>query len=1057
MATEEAGCARYLCLIGAFFVSYSKDCILHNVPIKPSSAISFFLPHSTGNDFFLFQNVSSKSASQTVGEGSSSENSTEFIIGIPLEERLACASRMYSAGEFGEIDTIVDKTFDTAFDSFLWNALAPFLGARPAHSREVDVLHLLAMAIHPQPSTALIRRSVKELEEEGSETWSAAQSLMSSVSSHNFHVNYNHRLKLVKLVADHLVLPEYHVNNQKRTSNGLARNDAPLFDGALAHLRASLHSFGMSAMTPYDAHWAQCGVVSIAIQTGMDRIFKEEWDNLLLRIVEDRTKYQCDLPHPVTKESSFSLMNQSCKWFCPHTARGKLLEKFLTRFNESRHYAEESFLQHSLGSLTDAIEWQVDCWTKDTEEEDDGIGKGESSPSADDSPCMLAALLYVARSLFYFLLPILNVDDESGEESEESHHRDMLVSCGIQLVHHWDPTIAHEASMMIILAFCYGPDEMMADYIGAVFESTKMALELAIFRDSEVAPRLYRDSRENSVVAVESLIAAFSQKSTQYADSLLTHLLSEDRQNKYLSSTDAQNVAVFRVIAAVTTASPAAALKHSKTLLKLAQSKDITSEPKQHLIASLLACRRGRFFADGNESVDEFVHKHVTGEGKSNGWHSYLLARHALVTGNFKLAQTMYENVLPLASSESAFLWLSALKSVAEGEATISMHAAKGIPLATTSLRSAESSLVSLSFFAGRSTVDLSAQLKILRLRLDFLDLLTGFRQLTREMRLTGTGPAKNTRPALHLQNSVECFKRLATQYLAVYRQHGLFICQQSRTSLRSLHALCRFVADVARSTFADFLPESSKGVDHINLINALTLPKGDASHPLTVMMQRLDQLALKDMDTSVDPTIRAAAVLELIDCILKTPCPFPRDFMVTRPLPMSFLRLSGDPDSVDLSEDVGESFENEIEVAPNVSFCIFAAGWVSLPVINSAKLPFSMVLVWYTVSFIDEGDDQPQEEKSNDENPGSRAGSVASQGAFSTKPWIKEMKSAPTAASISSQGKYFMSVECPPLLEEGHYLIEARLGCRDIRGGEYELPLRDGPRSISVRVLRSR
>ena len=452
--------------------------------------------------------------------------------------------------------------------------------------------------------------------------------------------------------------------------------------------------------------------------------------------------------------------------------------------------------------------------------------------------------------------------------------------------------------MLLVLAFCYGPDEMMADYVGAVFESTKMALELTIFRKTEGAPNLSNDSGTKSAVPIESMIATFAQKSTQFTDSMLRFLLSDEKNKIYISTdsqdknADLKSVASFRIIAALATACPAAALKHSSTLLALAQNKDVCCESRMHLVASLLACRRGRFFAGGNENVEEFVISQVKGAGRWSGWNMYMLARHALVTGNFRVAQATYEQALLLASSEPAFLWLSALKHVAEAEATLSTHAAKGIPSATMLLRAAESSLDSLSIFIGRDSGDFTVQLKLIRLRLDFLDLLVGLRQLIREMRLTGTGPAKNTRPSLHLQNFIECFNRLATHYLTVYRQHGLFICQQSRTSLRSLHALCRFVGDAARSTFADFLPESSKGVDHMNLINALTLPKGDASHPLTVIMQRLDELVLKDMDSSIEPTIRAAAVLELVDGILKTPCPFPRDFMLTKPLSLSSMRL---------------------------------------------------------------------------------------------------------------------------------------------------------------------
>jgi hypothetical protein len=990
----------------------------------------------------------------------------DYILRMPLQERLECSSRSYHAEEFGEVDSLVDKPVSFAFDTFVARALSPFLGGRPAHCEETDILHVLAMAIHPQPSTISIRKTANELEEEESETWEATKNLMSCLCAHSFHVNYERRLKLVQLVAEHLTLPEYQnaSDKKKSTRNKTNNHNTPLFEGALAHLRASLHAFSLSAMCPYDAHWAQCGLVSIAIQTGMECIVNEEWDNLLHKIVEDRAHHQGNRPHPhiLRKPSSFSLMSQTRDEFCPRTARGQLLEQFMTRYNEARHYAEEGFLQRSLGTLSDAVEWQVDCWTKEGDDDEEKAEEGRAKVS--DSPRMLAALLLVARPLFYFLLPILNVDDESEEESEESHQRDMLVSSSIQLVHHLDATISRQASLLLVLAFCYGPDEMLAEYVGAVFESSKMALDLTILQNKS-GQGLIASEGQTAMVPIESMVATFSQKSVQYADSLLEFLLSS-YQLKKNSGTDQESpiIALFRVVAAVATASPVAALKHLDTLVELVQTKDISQNAKMHLIAALLACRRARFFVEGNENIEACIRQAVVENGNAGGWDVYLLARHALVTGNFEIAQLMYEQRLALSTSEMSFLWLSALKSVAEAEASLGRHAAKGIPFATIQLRAAVSSLDSLSIFVGPSSADFTLQMKLLTLRLDFLDLLTVLSQLTREKRLTGLGPAKHTRPSLHLQNVVKCFKTLATKYLTVYRQHGLFICQQSRTSLRSLHALCRFVADAAQSTFIDSLPEN-EGFDHMKLIHALTLPKGDASHPMTVMIQRLDTLVLKDMDGSVDPMIRAAAALELIGGILKTPVPFPRDFMLTGPILLSSMKLSGDPDSVDTLDDPddvplfeGRNLDNEIETSPGVAFHVFASGAVPSSIVRKAKLPFSVVLVWYSVSFLEhlQEDDHPHEEKQNEEVVSS-ATTKATTAETNNKQWVKDIKVAPTAASLSPTGRFFMSVECQPLLEEGHYMIEARLGCRDIRGGEWELPISQGTRTVSVRVLRAR
>ena len=48
-------------------------------------------------------------------------------------------------------------------------------------------------------------------------------------------------------------------------------------------------------------------------------------------------------------------------------------------------------------------------------------------------------------------------------------------------------------------------------------------------------------------------------------------------------------------------------------------------------------------------------------------------------------------------------------------------------------------------------------------------------------------------------------------------------------------------------------------------------------------LVRRLDDLLLQQMDNSVNPAIRAAAMLELLDGILMVPTHFPRDFLMAR------------------------------------------------------------------------------------------------------------------------------------------------------------------------------
>lgn len=464
--------------------------------------LGFLLPQSTGNEFFSLQHRSTQPKQQHQSSGlqtsesscTNNSDSEQKFLNMSLEERLENSPHRYG-NDFGEIDDlVVHHKVETSFRLFLHKGLRPFLMGRPAHATEMDLLHILAMAIHPHPSIPN--------RQEGGIFWEITKQLMSSLVPQSFCIQYRHRVDLVKLVAECLVLPK--------------ALSAPLFDGAVPHLKASLYAFGMAAMTPYDAHLAQCGMVSLAAS-------KDEWSRLLHRMVDDRANY-------------------SSEKFSPHAARGDLLTDFLIRYSEARRFAPESFLQYALGSLTDAIEMQVDCWTKEEKEE-------RTTTTTHQPPLVLASLLRAAKHLFYFLLPCkTNVPQEGDkpEESEESDRRDMLISCGIQLIHHWDPTIVKESCTMLVLAFSY-TDDILEDYISAVFDSVVIAIDIAL-----------KGETTGSVVPIEGLISAFSQRSLSFAVNLF----------RFLLKTESTSVVIFPLLAAIAHARPAVAQENRDLFLQ---------------------------------------------------------------------------------------------------------------------------------------------------------------------------------------------------------------------------------------------------------------------------------------------------------------------------------------------------------------------------------------------------------------------------------------------------------------------------------------------------------
>ncbi len=993
---------------------------------------------------------------------------------MPLEERLSSIPHKYCSDNFGEMDSIVEEHLDAALCSFLKRALEPFLSARPAHTQQVDLLHLIAMAIHPYPSEQPLRATITELQQKKSEIWSKTQRLMSSLVPHNFHVNYRHRSILVKLVADYLVLPAFNREH--------AAIDAPLLEGALPHLRASLYAFGMAALHPYDAHWSQCALVSIAVQSEIQTVIRDEWGRLLNRLMDNTTNYTCKHSF-VSCKPCLSFMTEKEDSFCPHRARGRLLEVFLTRYCKARHCADSQFLQHALCSLTDAIEFKVDCWTKAEEEnvdetltpatqeqidsmEDSKIAEKKEAKESDvadvskvlpsavnstsEPPCVLASLLVAATPLFYFLLPLLHKGEDGKEEhSEDSQHRDMLVSCAIQLLHHWNSEIAMGASKLLVLAFSYGPENSVNDYSGALFSSIKLAVTNALERDAR-----------NSNLCIDGLIATVSKTLPTLGEAILELLFSliVDR-----SSPSRVNM-INRLISVVAAACPSAAKSKTSKIVELLQLDTTTNHGKSQLLGGLMASRRALFFNDPDDEIEESVHKFIAGETRS--WDLYLLGRQAFVSGCFGAAQALYEELSLLSTSEHNFLWLSILQKIASAESTLLAEGANGIPTSSIHLRSAASSILSLPAFLGSIRATFEFQLQMLNLRLDFLDIIGTIRQLTGEMRLTNVGPPKFTRPSLHLKSSIKILNVLASKYLSLYRQRGLFLCQQSRTTIRTLNALCRFVSSAVRITFLDEIPEPSAVSMKKNVTQVLlSQPKGDFSLPLTVLMKRLDTRVLQDMSSAVEARIRATALLQVIDGVLKVPAPFPRCFLRTRPVPCATYRVFLDSESFEDQGDNDDDVDEEVEVSAGTLISFFASGLIPDGLVGQADIPFFTILLWHTVTFhpgpAKQSNSTDPEKQEDENNPSIAASDLCSTSSSSNPPMnVIEKNSTPNAAvSLSPKGRFFMEVECETILmEPGLYTIDTRLGCRDIRGGEWELPVRAGSHhSIPIRVVSSR
>jgi hypothetical protein len=111
--------------------------------------LGFLLPHSTGHDFGLLQNLSNKHTqtwkTSSFEDADSSDITMERLIQMPMSERLDNACRKMNAGEYGELGTIAEGQFELAFNEFVEKGLIPLLSCRPVHTIEVDVLRKLTV------------------------------------------------------------------------------------------------------------------------------------------------------------------------------------------------------------------------------------------------------------------------------------------------------------------------------------------------------------------------------------------------------------------------------------------------------------------------------------------------------------------------------------------------------------------------------------------------------------------------------------------------------------------------------------------------------------------------------------------------------------------------------------------------------------------------------------------------------------------------------------------------------------------------------------------------
>ena len=931
--------------------------------------LGYVLPYSTGCDFYLLQNLNGLETTTS----SSSDVVQDAVINLPLERRLEKSVRKYSTGDFGETDSLTDPYLEVSFDSFLREGLAPLLSARPFHRLQVDLLHVCAMAIHPHPTIDMIPASSRYLDSVDHPSWQKALLLMESFHlTSQFQIHYGHRVRIIQLLVKSLVLPTALDDSPDAVG--------PLLYGALPHLQAALRGFAQGAMSQWDARLAFACMATLSVQTQNSRVLQDDWDFLLHNMMDDQANYGCR--RTLLRVPEWTLLADPPndeQVFCPHHARGELMAALVVRSCSSRPIVQVPLLHKLTVSLADAIEWQVHVWTKPSNDKEE---------KAYHPPCKLASLLFAAKQLFLFQPSRL-------QEGDEDDACELLVKSAIGLLSHPDTSISREAAGLLVSAFSYDKGVQVDDHAALLFRSIYFCLK-----------------EDKGSLSLTELIGVACGQAPQYGLALANEILKLIEDGK-------KNEIVFRSLAVVALNCPAVACKKMDILMSLLDAHGT------FLVQSVLSCRQGRFFVGKDRKADKSISSFLSLKSTGN-WMKYRVARDALVSGNFRIAEEAFGMLLCTPLSEKNYLWILALRKLAAAELALSEKASLGIPTAVSMTRSALSYIQSQPSFTGEKD-EFEFQRRFLNLRLDFLDLVTVLRQLTREVRLTAKEPSKFTRSHTHLCNVVRAFKALSLRHRELYHQDAISFSFQSRAALKVCGGLAKFVAKSAQAVYGDILPAAN---DDLSLSFL-----SEFRHPMAALIRHLDDHVVQPMESSLDPLIRSAAMLELIDAVLMAPPPFPRDFLLPKASHAAELELSASPSLLDCLR------LDHIVVWPSLGFAFLARGRIPKVILKRSLVPIWNVLLWFRVTHV-----APLKEDDGE-------GPDLSQASIDTR--IPDVAAiSPCSAIVSSEGNFSFEVECPPFLDEGLYQIEAKLGCRDASGTQWEIP--SNKASINVRVTRS-
>ncbi|KAL7580058.1 hypothetical protein ACA910_005043 [Epithemia clementina (nom. ined.)] len=989
--------------------------------------LGFLCPYSTGNENRLLQNVNRDFSQNNNSNNHQINNKFDpehCVLEMSLIDRLDQISTMPYQKEYGvEIDSLTDPRVELAYDDFLQKGLLPFLNSRPLDRQQVDILHLIAMVINPHTEWDDSSSSSKSKNSNNNPLpphpcSAKARQLMRHAVAPKFQIHYGHRVEWVRLLATQqaIVLPSLSIDE-------VVAPTAPLLFGSLPHLQCSLIQFASnSALTTDDSNTAYAALFALATQTKNLPLVVQIWQIILHRILDNPIVYHCTHGHlpyrPVTQFWPLNYNDETetvkgSSSYCTHGICGQLLAASIVRCGPD-------LAAMALSSLPDMIEWQVDAWTKDEEDEPD------KKPPA--SPCRLMALLFAARHALLVARRTSLDEDALGT----------LVDNALVLLRHMESHIRTEAVRLLEVAFAYAVNP--APYVVSIMETIKKGR-----------------SKPEFLQGMDSLVKVAVQASPEFAEQLWEFLLDPSASSTSVDHAKQES----RIVACLCANQPFVILNGYDALERRMEAVESGSEIAMDMLAAALVGRQTQYFVQPDDAESKAKKAvHYMRDKSSSRWDSYRMACYAMTLGDYCFSVHGFRSLDAENSfNEEHFLWVSALENVAKAESLLASKASKAIPDACCHLHTSLSYIHHLHHSKAMEGCDdkvsFAFQSRYLLLRLDQLDLITVIRQLTRETRLTGAVPIKNTRHFQHLMGAVRSLEHLAERFLQLNQQHGIqFQSGMSTTCLFAQHDFCKFLVKATRATFDEIFsatPSSSSPST-----SKFGKKDGDSNYSrgrkkslllMNKLIYELDRHVLTAMNDSMEPLVRAAAMLELLDALLMAPSPFPKDFFSPRAFPLAELHLAAVPSEV--MEHGGRLGQNVIETCPLISPTLQVHGKIPTELLKKARCPIGVALLWCRFQYSSPLDDEaPTATLPGEEETATSRETIASR--------LPQLGVPYQNFCMLADGRFHGTVELPHFVYEGWFVLETKLGCRDARGNEWELPVKPASRQISIHCSRS-